>query len=210
MSRMIVGMRFAPYSETPLDAVRCSAQIIEVDGTVSESFGPSCWVDGGRNAEISIGHDTPALGRVLAIGAANGWYEADVLVETDDPEQLKLIRPGQQVSLGAISLEKDPDHGIGVRRHRRCLLEHIAIARPGEVGAIKGAKITRVVESKLASRQRPTLSRVLTAEQAHAEVWRRVREGEDFGDAYLDMADRNITPSGNWYLPVPKDCCDVA
>jgi hypothetical protein len=40
VTRLLVGMRFAPYSATPALAVRNAVDIAEVDAVYRESYGP--------------------------------------------------------------------------------------------------------------------------------------------------------------------------
>jgi hypothetical protein len=148
-------MRFAPYAETPRLAARHGLAIADADATWHESFAPNAWRGGGRGAQIGTAHDGTQIGEVVVIAARDRWYEADCVVETDDPKILERVRVGQPVSVGFDDLDTDDDFRTHVRRFLRADLKHIAILARGEVPAYAGARITSVSEAKL-ERTRPS------------------------------------------------------
>lgn len=146
--RLLVSCRFAPYSQTPRLAARHGLPVVEPDATWHESFGPGAWLLGGSGAQIQFGHDTAPVGSVVVVAARDRWWEADVVVESDDPQVLERIRVGAPVSVGFNPLRSDDNLRSHVRQHRLARLQHIAILRRGEIPAYVGAKITSVVESR--------------------------------------------------------------
>jgi hypothetical protein len=202
--RLLVSMRFAPYAETPRLAARHGLAIADADATWHESFAPNAWRGGGRGAQIGTAHDGTQIGEVVVIAARDRWYEADCVVETDDPKILERVRVGQPVSVGFDDLDTDDDFRTHVRRFLRADLKHIAILARGEVPAYEGARITSVVEAKLATatpRQARLAGTRLTGEQGHAELYRRVVEdGLQWADAYDELIDR-VDATGSWWLP---------
>jgi hypothetical protein len=148
MSRLLVSCRFAPCSETDALKVRHAADVAELDGTWRESYAPDCWLAGGQNAEVQFGHDTEAIGQVVVVAARGAWHFADLVVDTDDPAALERIKVGAPVSLGGRMINRDEDIDLRLRRVTLAQLQHIAIARPGELARLAGAKITSVTASK--------------------------------------------------------------
>lgn len=142
--RLLVSCRFAPCSETPFLAVRHATDVAEVDGIWRESYAPDCWLAGRHNPEVQFGHDSDAIGLVVVITSHEGWHHADMTIDTDDPAALERIKVGAPVSLGARTIRRDDDVHLHIRRHTLAQLQHIAIARHGEIAKISGAKITSV------------------------------------------------------------------
>jgi hypothetical protein len=209
--RYLISMRFAPYGETPRLAARHGLAIADADSVWHESFGPRCWRGGGRGAQIGTAHDGTQIGEVVVIAARDRWYEADCVVETDDPKILERIRVGQPVSVGFDDLDVDDDFRTNVRRFLSADLKHIAILARGEVPAYAGARITSVVEAKLkpaATASRASGAR-LTGEQGHAELYRRLAQDDslEWGDAFAQLVDR-VDAAGSWWLPPSRQYLD--
>jgi len=146
--RLLVSCRFAPYSETPRLAARHGLPVVERDATWHESFGPGAWLAGGRDAQIQIGHGTTPVGSVVVVTARDRWWEADCVVESDDPKILERIRVGTPISVGFDPVTSSDDQRTHVRQHRLARLKHLAVLRRGEIPAYLGAKITSVTEAK--------------------------------------------------------------
>ncbi len=160
MIRLFVSARIAPCSQTDRLKFRHALDVVERDGIVwHESFSPDCWLAAGQGAEVSIGHDTTAIGTVVVCAARENWHYADIVIDDPTPETLRLIRVGAPVSIGARTIRRDEDLDLRVKRHTMAQLQHIAIGAPGQLGAFPGAKITSVrAESTLASKSKPKLA----------------------------------------------------
>jgi hypothetical protein len=154
MTRLLVTARIAPCSPTTRDSVRNGVATVEFD------------------------HDAEVIGQVFSVGGSDKWIEADLVVESDDPEVLARIRPGTPVSLGGKALASASDLELRLKRHLLVHLEHVAILKEGQIGAIPGAKILSVREAKS------------TATDAAAGVdWRKLlpREYEGFRADSIDL-----------------------
>lgn len=194
MSRYLVSVKLAPCSQTKADIVRAAGEVVERDGVWYESFAPGCFARNGRDAEVSIGHDTESVGSVVTVVAKGDLFYADMVVESDDPQVLARIRPGTPVSLGARSLVSDADHHLRLKRHLVCELEHVAIAAPHQVGCFPGAKITSVTETTLARTKPTSLATINWRELLPAEYadFAECFDGDDPPLGVLSIGNRKV------------------
>lgn len=144
---LVAECRFAPHAATSRDAIYNGRTGVEVDRCWIESFGDDCWLLQGRDATLQVDHDTEDVGKVTLLYRAGGWWWATVEVEDEHVDKVRdLLKPGRPVSIGAQRLRYDDDHTIGIRQHRLCKLEHIALVPDGKHPGYADAAVTKVWE----------------------------------------------------------------
>lgn len=162
--RRIYSARIAPASRDRVHAVRAGVQVVEPDGLWIESFDTSpsvwrksTWKNAGQHVPVILSHDSrKRVGHVIALGCGGGWWEADFVLDWNDPHvaardiatAADLAFLGCSVSVGFDPLDSNDDlpssaNGIGVRRYTVVRLNELSLLNRNELAKYPGARIVR-------------------------------------------------------------------
>jgi hypothetical protein len=145
--------QIAPCSADWREAIRNGIDVVDDGRRWTESIAENAFLPTTKPVPVLLSHDeSKPAGEVLVRIAHKGWFHVDF--KLDASKLLACVaadrlRVGAPVSIGFRTLKHDEQLAkSGVMRHTLARFDELSILGPGEIGAYRGAKITRIYEPK--------------------------------------------------------------